>query len=107
MTMTQRRRGSVLAGSNAEVADELRAHPGQWFLVAADNDPGRAHTFAQTAYRIRLNYADGKGLADFAEDETGRFNAVATTEPVTNGRVALCEIRAIWEPKSAGDAGLL
>lgn len=98
----------MLAGSNAEVADELRAHPGQWFLVAADDDLSRAHVYSQTAYRIRQNYREGKGLAAFAADEDGEFEAVATTimPPLPPTRAAACEVRARFVPASPLDARL-
>lgn len=91
--MSTRRRGRVLAEDNDVVAQKLRDHPGEWFCVAADSRC-RAHVLSQTAYRIGLNYRDGKGLVDFAADEQGEFEAVFSADPHRPNQTAPAEIRA-------------
>lgn len=75
------------------VAQKLRDHPGEWFIVAAD-DRCRAHVLSQTAHRIRLNYEEGRGLVDFASDDEGRFEAVFSTDSRRVDQRAPAEIRA-------------
>jgi hypothetical protein len=75
------------------VAQKLRDHPGEWFIVAAD-DRCRAHVLSQTAYRIGLNYEGGRGLVDFASDDEGRFEAVFSADPRRANQHAPAEIRA-------------
>lgn len=103
--ISQRRRGSVLIKSNAEVAEDLRANPGQWFLVGIGT-PGQEHLLSQTAYRIRQNYKQGQGLSSFEADEDGEFNAIASTNfTLPDGTTAACVVHAVWQPYGSAALG--
>lgn len=87
---------------NAEVAQYLKDQPGQWFRIAV-GERHRAHVFTQTAHRINQNYkpdANGvrRGLAPFAADGTGEFQAVATADERRQDKMGDAEIRARWKP---------
>jgi hypothetical protein len=83
---------------NADVADKLRANPGEWFLVGIGTK-GQEHVLSQTAYRIRQNYEQGRGLASFESDDAGRFDATASTNfRMPDGTLLACALHAVWLP---------
>jgi hypothetical protein len=95
--MDTRRRSHVLIKPNAKIAEELKASPGQWFIVGV-GEKSQQKVLSQTAYRINLNYIDGRGLRDFAADKSGRFVAVSTADSNRPDPVAEVELRAVWLP---------
>lgn len=105
-----RRRSQVLIKPNPEVAAQLRSQPDQWFLVGV-GDLNQARTLSTTAWRIGLNYRDGKGLRDFTGDDCGYFEASATADQSRPNQKAPVELFARYcrrnpESPPSGDEGL-
>lgn len=89
-----RRRAHVLLHPNPEIAEFLRAHPGEWYLVATGKREER-RVLTQTAYRIR-----NAKLADFAVGPGEQFQARATADRRRPDPLADVEVYARFLPSS-------
>ena len=96
--MSDQRRPHVLLLPNDEVAEHLRLHPGEWFLVGTGTDDRQKHILRQTGHRIRRG-----ALADFASCSDGNFEATSDANQAHADRIAYAELYARWVPAGLSD----
>lgn len=94
-------REPVLNGDAEEIAEFLRKHAGQWYLISPVPCPAeRSSVIKQTAHRIRK----GK-LAAFPLSDKGHWEVNTTAARDRADAVAEVEMVARWVPSDWADPG--
>lgn len=84
-------RRQVLLKSPEDTVADLRASPGEWFIIAA-GEIIRRQTFSQTAHRIK----EGTITAFRLDDGDGHYETIVESKPQPGDTEPMSRIFARW-----------